>query len=126
MIFWILACLGVYLVNIYSAGVLLMARIGPTAFMGPRDTLPEPGKHYARLQKAASNFAESLPLFLTLALLVLVVEGVDKALAEQGAMIFVLARVAYIAVYVSGVPLIRSLVFVVGMTGLLLMGFSLF
>ena len=126
MVFWILAGLGLYMLNVYGAGSLLMLRIGPAAYMGPRDTLPEPAKLYARALKAATNFAENLPVFLTLAVLALVVDGADMAVAEQGAMIFVLSRVAYIAVYLSGIPYIRSLVFMVGIIGLGMMAFALF
>ena len=121
MLFWILACLGLYLFNVYGAGSLLMLRIGPAAYMGPRDTLPEPSKYYGRMQKAAANFGENLPVFLALAVLALVIEGVDMALAERGAMLFVLARVVYIAVYVAGVPFVRSVIFTAGLAGQVMM-----
>lgn len=121
MVFWILMGLGLYVVNVYLAGAMLFLRIGPTAYMGPRDTLPDPSKFYARAQKSVANFAESLPVFLTLGILALVVEGVDMAGAELGAMIFVLLRMLYIAVYISGVPFIRSLVYSAGHVGLILM-----
>ncbi len=107
--------------NVYGAGSLLMLRIGPAAYMGPRDTLPEPSKYYGRMQKAAANFGENLPVFLALAVLALVIEGVDMALAERGAMLFVLARVAYIAVYVAGVPFVRSVIFTAGLAGQVMM-----
>lgn len=124
MVFWILACLGLYLVNVYAAGAMLFAQIGLAAYTGPRDSLPAPDKFQARLRKAATNFAESLPVFLGLGLLALIVEGADLAQAEIGAMVFVLARLAYIAVYVSGVPFIRSVVYSVGVVGWALMLFA--
>lgn len=126
MVFWILACLGLYLINVYSAGSLLMLQVGPKAYMGPRDSLPEPTKYYGRMQKAATNFGENLPVFLALAVLSLIVEGADMAEAVLGAKIFVLARVAYIAVYVAGVPYVRSVVFASGLVGLTLMSLALF
>ncbi|WP_135500993.1 MAPEG family protein [Roseovarius aestuariivivens] len=124
MVFWILTCLGLYLFNVYAAGAALMLRIGPAAYMGPRDRLPEAGVIQARLQRAATNFLENLPVFLALALVALIVDGADIALAETGAMVFVLARAVFISVYVAGVPYIRSVVFTTGLFGLGMMAMA--
>jgi uncharacterized MAPEG superfamily protein len=126
MEFWILAGLGLYLVNVHLAGFLLMAQVGPLTHSGPRDSLPEPGRYRARALRAAENFAENLPVFVTLGLLALIVEGAEMGQAVLGAQIFVLSRVVYIAVYVAGVPIVRSLVFMAGVIGLLLMALALF
>ncbi|MEL7256122.1 MAG: MAPEG family protein [Pseudomonadota bacterium] len=126
MLFWILAGIGAYLINIYLAGWMLFARIGPVAYMGPRDSLPEDGLYRARALKSAQNFMENLPIFLTLGVLALVVDGADQAMAILGAQIFVLSRLAYMAVYVAGLPFVRSVVFTVGMIGLFQMGYALF
>ena len=126
MVFWILAGIGAYLVNVYLAGMLLFARVGPVAYMGPRDALPEDSIYRARALKSAANFIENLPIFLTLGVLSFVVEGTDQALAVLGAQIFVLSRLVYMLVYVAGVPFIRPLVFTVGALGLILMGYALF
>lgn len=124
MVFWILAGLALYLMNVFGAGSFLMLRVGPTAYMGPRDSLPEPGKFHARALKSAKNFSESLPVFVVLGLLALIVDGVDLKLAEQGAMLFVLARLAYIAAYVAGVPYVRSVIFTAGFAGLGMMAYA--
>ncbi|MEL7011771.1 MAG: MAPEG family protein [Pseudomonadota bacterium] len=125
MVEMILLGIGVYLINVYVAASLLMSRIGIMAYMGPRDTLPEPGIYRARAVKAADNFAENLPIFLGLGILALVVEGTDMALAMLGAQIFVASRVVYLAVYVAGLPVVRSIVFTVGAAGLALMAYAL-
>ncbi|MEL7258165.1 MAG: MAPEG family protein [Pseudomonadota bacterium] len=121
MAFWILVCLGLYVFNVYLAGAMLFARIGLVTYTGPRDALPDDSKYRARALKAANNFAESLPVFLALGLLALIVPETDLALAELGAMVFVLARVVYIPVYVAGLPFIRSIVYSVGALGLIAM-----
>ncbi len=126
MVFWILAGLAVYLANVYLAGMMLMARIGPVAYMGPRDSLPQPGLYRARALKAARNLAENLPVFLGLGLLALLVEGANMALAVWGAQVFVLSRILYVGVYIAGVPLVRSVVFTVGLAGLIMMVAALF
>lgn len=125
MVFWILVCLGLYVFNVYLAGAMLFARIGLVAYTGPRDTLPDDSRYRARALKAANNFSENLPVFLTLGLLALILPDADAVLAELGAMIFVLARAVYIPVYVAGVPFVRSVVYSVGALGLIAMLVSL-
>lgn len=125
MVFWILVCLGLYVFNVYLAGAMLFARIGLVAYTGPRDALPDDSRYRARALKAANNFSESLPVFLTLGLLALILPDADTVLAELGAMIFVLARAVYIPVYVAGVPFVRSVVYSVGALGLIAMLVSL-
>jgi len=123
---WVMAGLGLYLINVHLAGLLLMAQVGPMTHAGPRDDLPPPGRYRARALRAADNFAENLPVFLGLGLMALVVEGADMAQAVLGAQIFVLSRVLYIAVYVTGVPVVRSVVFMAGFIGLAIMALALF
>jgi len=126
MVFWLLAGMGLYLVNVHLAGLLLMVQVGPMTHAGSRDDLPSPGRYRARAMRAADNFAENLPVFLGLGLLVLMVEGSNMAQAVLGAQIFVLSRVLYIPIYVAGVPMVRSLLFMVGFIGLVMIALSLF
>lgn len=125
MVFWILAGLVVYLGGVYMAGILLALKIGPVAYMGPRDTLPEPSVLRARALKATANFNENLPVFLVLAVLSLIVDGTDTAQALLGAQIFVISRLVYLGVYLAGIPLVRSAVFMVGFAGLVMMALAL-
>jgi uncharacterized MAPEG superfamily protein len=76
--------------------------------------------------KAAHNLSENLPVFLGLGLLALLVEGANMALAVWGAQVFVLSRILYVGVYIAGVPLVRSVVFTVGLAGLIMMAAALF
>ncbi len=126
MVFWLLAGMALYLINVHLAGMLLLLQVGPVTHSGPRDSLPAAGPYRARALRAADNFAENLPVFLGLGLLALVVEGADLAQAILGAQIFVLTRIAYIAVYVAGVPLVRSVIFTAGFIGLVMMALALF
>jgi uncharacterized MAPEG superfamily protein len=63
---------------------------------------------------------EALPVFLALALLNMIV-GTAAGLAVTGATLFLIARVVYVAIYVAGVPVLRTLVWAVGWVGLALM-----
>ncbi|SHL61989.1 Uncharacterized conserved protein, MAPEG superfamily [Roseovarius marisflavi] len=125
MVFWILAGLGAYLLTVYLPAMILFAQIGLRAYTGPRDTLPDPGVRRARALRAASNFQEHMPVFLGLGLLAMLVPGADMAQAALGAEIFVLSRLVYVAIYVSGLPMVRSVVFAVGFVGLVMMALSL-
>ena len=92
--------------------------------VGNRDNLPEISVIAGRLDRAKNNMLESLPIFLSLALLALV-EGGDRNEVAQAASIFLIARVVYVPAYVSGVPMLRSLVWLVALVSLLMMALPL-
>jgi uncharacterized MAPEG superfamily protein len=73
-----------------------------------------------RATRALANMHEALPVFLALALLNMIV-GTAAGLAVTGATLFLIARVAYVAIYVAGVPVLRTLVWAVSWVGLALM-----
>ncbi|HPE49592.1 MAG TPA: MAPEG family protein [Hyphomonas sp.] len=95
------------------------------AIVGPRDRLPEASVIAGRLDRAKNNMLEALPFFLGLSMLALTREGgAERALA--GAEVFLLARVLFVPAYVSGLPWLRSLIWLAGNAGLLMMVASLF
>jgi len=70
-----------------------------------------------RALRALANMQEGLPVFITLALLNLIVApGASIALA--GAWAFFVARLVYVGVYLAGVPVIRTLCWLTGLVGL--------
>ena len=73
-----------------------------------------------RAERALANMHEALPVFLALALLNMIV-GTAAGLAVTGATLFLVARVVYVAIYVAGVPVLRTLVWGVGWAGLVMM-----
>jgi len=92
--------------------------------MGNRDKLPEMSVVAGRLDRAKNNMLEALPIFLAPALLALI-KGGDTSEVAQAASIFLIARVVYVPAYVSGVPMLRSLVWLVGVASLVLMALPL-
>ncbi|HEX2942747.1 MAG TPA: MAPEG family protein [Rhodopila sp.] len=88
--------------------------------VGNRDVQPEPSVIAARLDRAKNNLREALPIFIALALLALT-SGIGQEAEAQGALVFLVARVVYVPAYVSGIPWLRSLVWLVSMAGLLMM-----
>jgi uncharacterized MAPEG superfamily protein len=49
------------------------------------------------------------------------IAGTAAALATTGALIFLIARVIYVPLYLSGIPAVRTLAWVVSWVGLILM-----
>jgi uncharacterized MAPEG superfamily protein len=92
--------------------------------MGNRDNPPEMSVIAGRLDRAKTNMLEALPFFLALALLALVKLG-DTGEATRGALIFLVARVAYVPAYVSGIPVLRSLIWLAANAGLVMMALPL-
>ncbi len=89
-----------------------------------RDHLPEMSVVAGRLERAKNNMLEALPIFLALALLALV-KGGDQGDVAHAASIFLIARVVYVPAYVSGVPMLRSLTWLVGVASLAMMALPL-
>lgn len=119
----ILLVLALYIVQIFLQET---ARFGfdLRGIMGNRDNPPEMSVVAARLDRAKNNMLEALPLFLGLALLALV-KGGDTGDTAHAALLFLFARVVYVPAYVSGVPLLRSLVWLAGLGSLVMMALPL-
>lgn len=94
------------------------------AIVGNRDNPPKLSVVAARLDRAKNNMLEALPLFLALALLAQAKVG-DTPEAVHGAAIFLVARTLYVPAYVSGIPMLRSLVWLIANAGLIVMALPL-
>lgn len=119
----VLLVLALYLVQLFLQETSRF-RFDILAIVGNRDHPPEMSIVAARLNRAKNNMLEALPLFLALALLALV-KGGDTTQAVQGAMVFLVARLVYVPAYVSGIPLLRSLVWLAANAGLVVMALPL-
>lgn len=86
--------------------------------MGARDgQMPPLTAGAERLKRAQDNLFETLPLFLG-AVLIAHVADRTSAMTALGAQIYFWSRVAYLPLYAFGVPIIRSLVWLVSIVGL--------
>ena len=119
----ILLVLALYMVQIFLQET---SRFGFDLWgiVGNRDKQPEMSIVAARLDRAKNNMLEALPLFLPLALLALV-KGGDTSKVAHAASVFLIARVVYVPAYVSGIPMLRSLVWLVGVASLFMMALPL-
>ena len=85
----------------------------------PRDAEMPPLKPIpGRINRNFRNYMETFPLFVA-AILVAQAAGVHNALTHWGSVAYLGGRVAYTVLYVSGVPLVRSLFWNVATFGML-------
>jgi uncharacterized MAPEG superfamily protein len=95
--------------------------LGPKYLLGPRDEgLKSKNVVAGRLERALNNLLETYPAFVALAL-ALVVTGKAGGMAATGAWIWLVARALYVAVYAVGIPVVRTLLWLVSIVGLLMM-----
>lgn len=108
------------LVQIGLAGTLRTQETGTAYNVGPRDE-PGPPKRpvTGRMQRAQANLFETLPLFIA-AVLIAHVADRDGALTLWGCWLYLIARIVYVPLYAFGIPVLRTLVYMVGLTGLVL------
>jgi uncharacterized MAPEG superfamily protein len=69
------------------------------------------------LERALRNFLETFPVFVAAVFLVHVL-GREGSLSQYGAGLYFSARVVYLALYVAGVPLLRSIVWNIAFVGI--------
>ncbi len=87
------------------------------------EAAPPPGKVTARLERAKQNLFETLPLFAA-AVLAAHVGGAEGNLTLWGCWMYLAARVAYVPLYALGIPMVRSLVWLVSLAGLLMVVYA--
>ena len=114
------------LVQIVAASHAASLQRGYRWTAGPRDEPTPPLRGVAgRLDRALRNFLETFPLFAAVVLAAHVSET-HNALTEWGARLYLWGRVAYVPLYVAGIPLVRSLVWNVATVGIMLFVVALF
>lgn len=96
----------------------------PTALGTPERGYTPNAEWAHRAQRAHMNAVENLPIFAAL-ILIVEVTGNSTPLTATAAMIYFWARVAYWAVYVIGIPGLRTLIFTAAWASTLAIAFSL-
>ncbi len=98
---------------------------GVQALAGNRDALPEASAMAGRAQRASVNMLEAMIMFAPLVLTARAA-AIPDAQTALGAQIFFFARVAYLPIYVIGIPYLRTLVWMVGLVGMGMIASALF
>lgn len=124
MVLIVLLVLALFVLQTFLPGLMREpAATGPNLLrrlLGNRDDMPPFTASGARAARALANLQEALPVFLALALLNLIVTP-NAAQAVTGATIFLVARVLYAIIYIAGIPVLRTLIWVASWVGLILM-----
>lgn len=108
------------LFQILLASTLRTRETGAEYNAGPRDGVaPPPRPVTARLQRAQANLFETLPLFAA-AVLIAHVSNNEGDLTLWGSWMYLVARIVYVPLYAAGIPLVRSLVWLVSLAGLIM------
>ncbi len=84
---------------------------------GPRDEARQVHGVAARLQRAQSNFLETFAMFAA-SLLAALMLGHAGHMTLVGAWLYVIGRAIYVPLYAAGVPMMRSVAWVVAMAGI--------
>lgn len=119
----LLANAGILLVLLFIQGGLVPVTHGFKWGLGPRDQPRDPSILQGRLHRIVANHIEGMAMFAPL-ILIAHLAGISTALTATGAIIFVVGRTAFAAIYMAGVPVLRSLVWGGAMVGLFMVAFD--
>lgn len=108
------------LVQLMLAATLSTMQRGAKWNVGARDATEPLHGVAARMDRAFRNLMETFPFFAAIALALVLGERATAATA-LGAQLYFWSRVIYVPLYAAGVPYVRTLVWVVGIWGLLQM-----
>src|SRR5258708_21180145 len=99
-------------------------QVGLPKLAGNREDLPEMVGWAGRARRAHLNMVENLLLFSAL-VLIAAIAGKANATTAMGAMIFFWARLAYAAIYLVGIPWLRTLAWFVAVIGMAMIAWVL-
>ena len=114
----LVASAGVFIAMVLAQDLFSALNHGLFRLMGARDDLPADNKLVARAKRANQNMIEALAMFVPLIVAVHLLDRGD-AWTTWGATLFVGARIAYAPLYWFGVPILRSVSWLVGLAGVL-------
>lgn len=116
---WLLWAVALTVVQMLVAVSGATLQVGLPVLAGNREGLPPFTGWVGRATRAHRNMLENLVLFTALVLTALVA-GKTNEMTLLGAQLFVWARLVHAAVYLAGVPWVRTGVWFVSMIGLVL------
>jgi len=107
-------------VHIFTATRFKTAQYGRKWNVGARDEeLSPPSPIAGRVMRAQANFEETFPIAIV-ALLGVVLANRTSPSTALGGWIWLGARIVYLPLYAAGIPVIRTIVFVISMVGLVM------
>ena len=107
-------------IHIFAATRFKTAQYGREWNVSARDdALPPPNPVTGRLMRAQTNVEETFPIAIV-ALIGVVIAGKTSAMTALGGWIWLGARVIYLPLYWAGIPVIRTIVWGIGLAGLVI------
>jgi uncharacterized MAPEG superfamily protein len=108
-------------VHIFAAAHVSTRQYGVKWNMGARDeALPEPEPVVGRLRRAQANFFETFPIVIAV-IAILAISGRANAHTALGAWLWLGSRIVYLPLYAAGIPVVRTIAFLVGLIGIVMM-----
>lgn len=92
--------------------------------LGSRDEPRDRTVFQRRLDRIVANHIEGLTVFAAL-VVVAHLAGISTGLTETAAVLFLIGRIGFAALYAAGVPYLRSIAWGVSATGTLLLAFAI-
>ena len=117
----LLAAVLLGLVHLSAASFSFKAQVGTKYAVGARDESLQPTGVAARLHRANANFLETFPYFAA-CVLVVYVTGTSGALSLMGCGLYIAGRIAFLPLYASGIPWLRTFSWNLATLGLVLVG----
>ena len=108
------ACVALFFVYLLAEVVTANIQYKPKELLGARDNLQEYSPAVSRAKRATSNMIEAMIMFTPLILIAVVTDRLNDWTAT-GAALFFFARAAYAPSYWLGVPILRSLLWGLGL-----------
>ena len=125
MLSLIVASVALLFVHIGAQAIAATSELGSAWNAGPRDEGVRPqGVVAGRAERALRNYLETYAAFAVLAA-ALVASGRVDGIGFVGAVVWLIARIVYIPLYLAGIPYWRTLVWLAGAVGLALMAIRL-
>lgn len=117
MLLWSVA-LG--LAQLMVATTMKTRELGTKWNLSPRDSGTKPVSVVTgRMLRAFANFKETF-VFFAVAVLAVTVLGKSNGTSALGAQLYFWARVAYVPVYAAGIPVLRTLIWLVSLVGMVM------
>lgn len=118
---WVLlACVMIMLVLVFVQQIHIDRTMGAKYAISNRGDPRTPSDFGGRADRALANVKENLILYAPVALMI-AIAGATSGITQLGALLFLGGRVVHAVTYLAGIVLIRSLAWMAGIIGLLMM-----
>ena len=107
------------LVHVIATGQFTTLQHGLSYGISPRDEKKEVTGIGGRVQRAFANYMQTFPFFAA-AVLVAQFAGRHSWLTVWGSQLYFWARLVFVPLYAAGIPVVRTLAFLLGVAGIVM------